>query len=79
MTGTVADKTLRTSRGFVIYDEFHDLYRARVWVQQSSSATRKATWVFVEGGDTNDNHGAIHLDRSQVRRLRKALKEALKR
>lgn len=72
-------ETSVTSRGFTIYDEFHDLYQAKVRVMESSSATHRATWIFVNGGTTSSNSGAIHLDRSQVRRLRRALKRALKR
>lgn len=37
-----------TPRGFTAYDEFTDTHGARIRVQQSSSATTAAVWIFAE-------------------------------
>jgi hypothetical protein len=68
----------RTPRGFAIYDEFTDTCGAEVHVVQSSAATVDATWVFVRGGSITGNEGSMHLDREGIKRLRKALKAALR-
>lgn len=35
-----------TNRGFNVYDEFSDTYGSEIKVQQSSSATTDAVWIF---------------------------------
>ena len=59
-----------TQRGFVIYDEFIDLYGAEVRVQESSLATEQALWIFVSpSADTSRPASAIHLSHDQAVRL----------
>lgn len=60
-----------TPRGFAIYDEFVDLYGSTVRVQESSLATERAVWVFC-------SHDAPHLDKKMIKRLRRALKDAMR-
>lgn len=59
-----------TPRGFVVYDQFTDTRGAEVRVQQSSSATHTAVWVFC--GSDND-YETPHLNVEQATRVRDAL------
>jgi hypothetical protein len=67
----------RDERGFVILDEFPDLYGATITVKESSLATQDAVWVFTEGGGVSMNSGAAHLNREGAERLRDALNDWL--
>ena len=63
----------RTGRGFPIYADFEDTYKAQVRVIESSSAERNCVWVFIDDGEIKDNDGAAHLTRKQAKKLRNAL------
>ena len=48
MTDQVPART--TWRGFTVYDKLTDTHGSKVTVQQSSSATDDAVWIFAEHG-----------------------------
>ena len=73
----MTDTSHETPRGFAGYAQLEDTYGARVRVQESSSATRRAVWIFAEGGAVGSadkpNDGSAHLDEAQARQVRDAL------
>lgn len=75
-----------TPRGFAIYGEGRDSYNTRMRVQQSSSASMDAVWLFVGGPAPDDapdfqnglpNNGSLHLNATNARWLRDRLGEWL--
>lgn len=60
-----------TQRGFIIYDKFTDTYGNDVRVQESSSATRDAVWIFCN--EAPGRAGSAHLNVEQAKRVRDAL------
>jgi hypothetical protein len=67
-----SDNRPRTARGFLIFDEFLDLYGSTVRVQESSLATDVACWIFCERDGIAKTP---HLDADMALRLRNALGE----
>lgn len=67
----------KTPRGFIIWDDFTDLYGNSVTVQESSLATEYATWVFVGEPNEGTRMAAI-LTNEQALRLAIALLTAVK-
>lgn len=68
----------KTERGFIEYGEFTDVYGANVRVQESSIATKKCVWIFVDSERDKQNNGAIHLDEKSAKTLIKHLTKFLK-
>jgi hypothetical protein len=68
-----------TARGFTIYDDLEDDYGAQVRVQESSRAMLQGVheyswmWIFIKGGETENNDGAAHLNAEQAVRVRDAI------
>lgn len=62
-----------TSRGFGIWEQFEDRYGAHIRVQSSSSASERCVWIFSNEPDKEGAGGAIHLNRAQAVKLRRAL------
>ncbi len=60
-------------RGFITYDSIIDSYGAKVRVKESSSAECPKVWIFIEGGATENNDGAAHLNVEQAKLIRDAL------
>ncbi|WP_353707258.1 hypothetical protein ABRQ22_14725 [Cellulosimicrobium sp. ES-005] len=73
----MTDTSYETPRGFAGYAQLEDTYGARVRVQESSAASRRAVWIFTEGGAVasgdKPNDGSAHLDEAQARQVRDAL------
>lgn len=71
----------RTERGFLEYGGFKDERDVTVYVRESSSATRRRVWLFVDQKgsqyDSQESVGA-HLSAAQVRKLIKVLEKTLK-
>lgn len=71
----------KTARGFSVYGEYKDSRRNKIRIQQSSSATQEAVWIFVEnekGEEAYVHLGQMHavsphLTKAQARRVAKAL------
>ena len=64
-------------RGFRIFTEFKDTYGAEVVIKMSSAVVKRG-WIFVQGGGTGENKGAIHFDNAQAKRMIIALQAFLK-
>ena len=62
-----------TDRGFPIWAQFKDRYDANVTVVSSSLAFEDAVWIFVKGGNIDNNDGANLLTVEQAQTLRDAL------
>jgi hypothetical protein len=63
-----------TERGFVIYDEFTDVYGDDVRIQESSSATGARVWIFCKSKPAFPQEGTSpHLNVEQAKRVRDAL------
>ncbi len=76
----------RTNRGFAVYAKFKDSYGNAIRVQESSSAERRAVWVFCHpidkatGEEKRNSDGALvdwspHLTKTQAKRLVRALQK----
>lgn len=68
----------KTDRGFKIYGKFADVYLSDVRVQESSLATKRCCWIFVENdgkkpGSNLVTEGAIHLSPAKAKQLIRAL------
>jgi hypothetical protein len=62
---------MKTQRGFTIYGEFKDTKGQSIRVQKSSAACVDAVWVCASTPEGSD--GSPHLNRTQAKRLIKAL------
>lgn len=67
----------KDARGFDIFTEFKDMYNASVKIKMSSNVLKRG-WIFVEGGATDNNKGAILFNNTQAKRMIKALENFLK-
>lgn len=70
----------KTNRGFNIFTEFKDTYKNTIRVQQSSSAMTNAVWIFTDSTGPSfekcpENSSAPHLNKTQAKRLIKALQK----
>ncbi len=61
------------ARGFTNYSTVIDSYGAKVRVKESSNASGPHVWIFIEGGNVENNDGSTHLDVKQASAARDAL------
>lgn len=68
---------MKDARGFKVFTEFTDTYGGEVTIKMSSAVVKRG-WIFVKGGSTGQNDGAIHFNNAQAKRMIKALQSFLK-
>jgi len=65
-----------TNRGFKNYADIHHDYGGRVTVRESSSAEKKAVWIFIDNTESphlQETKTSAHLTVPQARKIRDAL------
>lgn len=70
-------RATKDARGSTMFTEFEDTYGATVTIKMSSSVLKRG-WIFVHGGSTGENNGAVHFNNQQAKMMIKALERFIK-